>query len=138
MSTLYERLCEVCRDQGIENPRPKDISRVCKLSSGRPKQIMDSGEAARLGADTLQHLSSKGYSVAWLQEGKLPKLSGSRSPDLLHKAEQNRAEYSSELVCLSEQEIVLLKWFRSKTNDEQESFFSLIGIKLQTDFAKSA
>lgn len=138
MSTLFERLCEVCRDQGVENPRPKDISSICKLSSGRPKQIMDRGEAARLGADTLQHLSSMGYSIAWLQNGKLPKFSGSQPRELRNQAKQTQSEYSSEPLSLSEQEIVLLKWFRSKTSEEQEIFFGLIGIKLHTDFAQSA
>ena len=72
--SLYDRLVEVCRDQGIESPKSGDIARICGLSSGRPKQIKDSGLAARLGNDTLSRLVELGYSPTWLQEGKNPKL----------------------------------------------------------------
>ena len=74
METLYDRLLEICRDQGVENPRSKDVSRICKISSGRPSQIKDAGESARLGAETLQRLVSLGYSPSWIQDGKKPKL----------------------------------------------------------------
>ena len=70
MKTLYERLLEICSDHGIESPRPRDISNICGISSGRPKQIKDAGEAARLGADTLSKLVAKGYSPQWVQDGK--------------------------------------------------------------------
>lgn len=70
MSTLYDRLIEICRDHGIETPRPRDISNICGLSSGRPKQIKDAGGAAKLGADTLSKLVGKGYSPNWIQDGK--------------------------------------------------------------------
>lgn len=72
MGTLYDRLLQICKDQGIENPRPRDISSICRLSSGRPTQIKDEGEAAKIGAKTLQHLVSMGYSPDWIQEGKMP------------------------------------------------------------------
>ena len=73
MKTLFDRLLEICKDQGIENPRSKDVSRICKISSGRPSQIKEAGESARLGADTLQRLVALGYSPSWIQEGKQPK-----------------------------------------------------------------
>lgn len=90
MDTLYSRLIEICRDQGIESPTPGDISRICNLSSGRPKQIKDGGRAARLGQDTLTRLVELGYSPAWIQEGKKPKLLSilsSKIPDVELKSD---------------------------------------------------
>lgn len=73
MSTLYDRLLEICRDNGIERPIGRDIQLIAGLSSGRVTQIKQEREAARLGGETLQRLTSLGYSSNWLQEGRLPK-----------------------------------------------------------------
>lgn len=70
MSTLYERLLEVCVDQGIKRPRGVHIQAIASLSSGRITQIKNEGEAARLGVKTLQKLARLGYLADWLQEGR--------------------------------------------------------------------
>lgn len=77
MSTLYERLLEICRDQGIEAPKGIDIQRIAKLSSGRVTQIKQEGEAARLGDSTQAHLHKLGYAIDWIRTGKEPKLAAS-------------------------------------------------------------
>ncbi len=73
MSTLHERLLEICRDQGIASPRGTDIQRVAKLSSGRVTQIKQERDAAKPGPDTIKHLSRLGYAVDWITDGRGPK-----------------------------------------------------------------
>lgn len=73
MSTLYERLLEICRDQGIERPIGRDIERLAGISSGRVTQIKQEREAARPGDETIARLSRLGYLVDWIREGKGPK-----------------------------------------------------------------
>lgn len=73
MSTLHERLLEICRDQGIAAPKGTDIQRVAKLSSGRVTQIKQEMDAARPGPDTIKHLSRLGYAVDWITDGRGPK-----------------------------------------------------------------
>lgn len=75
METLYDRLLEVCRDQGIEEPRSRDIQAVAGISSGRVAQIRSEGVAARLGAAALSAFVRLGYSPDWIQDGRLPKRS---------------------------------------------------------------
>lgn len=70
MSTLYERLKEICRDRGIDAPLGRDIQSITGLSSGRITQIKQEREGAKLGQDALQKLTSLGYSATWLQDGK--------------------------------------------------------------------
>lgn len=70
MSTLHERLLEICRDQGVESPIGRDIQRIAGLSSGRVTQIKNEREAAKLGEATIKRLSRLGYLVEWLTEGK--------------------------------------------------------------------
>lgn len=70
MSTLYERLIEICRDQGIEAPIGRDIELVAGVSSGRVTQIKHEREAARLGSKAIQKLTGLGYLADWLQEGR--------------------------------------------------------------------
>lgn len=73
MSTLFERLLEICRDQGIADPRNRDVQDLTGLSSGRVTQIKQAQDAGKLGEDTLERLYKAGYSVEWLIHGKLPK-----------------------------------------------------------------
>lgn len=136
MTSLYERLLEICKDQGVENPRPKDISRVCKLSSGRPKQIKDAREFAKLSGDTLQVLSSIGYSILWVQEGKGPKFQNDPPGPLV---KQDHVPYATaDETGITQDEWLLIDWYRAKTEEERKSFFSFVGIKKQIDFAESA
>lgn len=73
MSTLHERLLEICRDQGIDAPKGTDIQRIAKLSSGRVTQIKQERGAARLGDETAAHLHRLGYALDWIREGRGPK-----------------------------------------------------------------
>lgn len=82
MSTLHERLMEICRDQGIENPIGKDIQSLTGLSSGRITQIKQERDAAKLGADTMQAITRMGYSADWVQDGRGPKRPVSRQHPL--------------------------------------------------------
>lgn len=66
MGTLYERLIEICRDNGIESPRQADIRAITGLSSGRITQIKQEGSAARLGESALQKIIRRGYSADWV------------------------------------------------------------------------
>lgn len=70
METLFDRLLEICRDQGIDSPRGVDIQRVTGLSSGRVTQIKSAGPAGRVGDDALRKLIRLGYMPDWIQEGK--------------------------------------------------------------------
>lgn len=99
MNTLYDRLIEICQDAGIESPRPRDISEICGLSSGRPKQIKDAGYAAKLGAETLAKLVSKGYSPNWIQEGRGNKR---LSPSSDTQTASTPAQSQAQLINLSE------------------------------------
>lgn len=71
MKTLYERLLWICQDQdaSIKTPRGADIARLLGCSSGRPTQIRNEGEAARLGEEYLRKMTKLGYSPDWVQEG---------------------------------------------------------------------
>lgn len=93
MSTLYDRLLEICRDQRIENPRGRDIQAVTGLSSGRITQIKQEREAARLGGEALQAITRLGYSADWIQEGHSPKFQGevphARSVDLIFRKRED-------------------------------------------------
>lgn len=73
MSTLHERLLEICRDQGIASPKGTDIQRIAKITSGRVTQIKQERGAARLGDETAAHLHRLGYALDWIREGKGPK-----------------------------------------------------------------
>lgn len=88
MTTLYERLLEICRDQGIERPIGRDIQRLAGLSSGRVTQIKQEREAAKLGSESLQRLTGLGYFADWLQEGRGPKCSDARTPSPLAKGDE--------------------------------------------------
>lgn len=73
MSTLYERLIEICRDQGIDTPIGRDIELVAGISSGRVTQIKQERDAARLGSKAIQKLTGMGYLADWLQDGRGPR-----------------------------------------------------------------
>lgn len=79
-NTLFDRLQEVCRDQGIPKPIGRDIQAIAGISSGRVTQIKQEGVAAKLGSDALQKLSRLGYSTDWIQDGKGPKRPGESLP----------------------------------------------------------
>lgn len=138
MTNLYERLIEVCIDQGIENPRPRDISSICGISSGRPKQIKDAGSAARLGSASLQKLSALGYSLSWLQEGKLPKLQPQQLASHNHQANQDRQEYKKISDMLSESEATLIDAYRKADFISKQGVLRLLGIEQHRDFKQSA
>lgn len=72
MKTLYERLIQACKDQGIESPRGVDIQKITGVSSGRVTQIKHEGEAAKLGESAIAKLVAAGFSRDWIQYGKLP------------------------------------------------------------------
>jgi hypothetical protein len=67
MNTLFDRLIEICREQGIEKPKGKDIQQLIGRSSGRVTQIKQGGEAARLGEDSLAKIIKLGYAPDWVQ-----------------------------------------------------------------------
>lgn len=73
MSTLHERLLDVCRDLGIKSPIGRDIERIAGVSSGRVTQIKQERDAARPGEETIARLSRLGYAVDWIREGKGPR-----------------------------------------------------------------
>ena len=63
MSTLFQRLLEICRDQGIEHPRNRDIQDLVGITSGRVTQIKQEGEAASLSEDKMARLAAHAQDV---------------------------------------------------------------------------
>jgi SOS-response transcriptional repressor LexA len=72
MSTLFQLLLEICRDQGIEHPRNRDIQDLVGITSGRVTQIKQEGEAASLSEDKMARLVDLGYRRAWVKRGVGP------------------------------------------------------------------
>lgn len=128
MSTLFERLVEICRDAGIQRPRGVDIQAVTGLSSGRVTQIKNEREAARLGGDALQAVVRRGYSADWVQEGRPPKRSGthlSQESTPFHESGSDAAlaatqggHESGTLLTLSPAEHALLDAARPLSDDD--------------------
>lgn len=102
MKTLYERLIDICRDQGVEQPRNADIQRLCGLTSGRVTQIKNAGSAARLGDESLRSLIRLGYFADWVQEGRGPKRDLSPSSDT--RLGSSRVESEVRLPVTTERE----------------------------------
>lgn len=69
MTTLFFRLLEICRDQGVKLPQGKDIQRIAGISSGRVTQIKQGEGGAKLGAQALSKLIELGYRPDWIQFG---------------------------------------------------------------------
>jgi hypothetical protein len=88
MSTLYDRLLQICQDFGVKDPQNCDIQAVTKLSSGRVSQIKKEREAAKIGANTLERLYRLGYSTEWVTTGKGLQRWKSKNGENLHLGNQ--------------------------------------------------
>lgn len=74
-TTLAERLKEVAKDQGIDDPDGRYFESLLGLTSGRVSQIFTAGASTKLGVDAIAKLGELGYRAEWINHGKLPKLS---------------------------------------------------------------
>lgn len=129
-SPLYDRLLEVCRDEGVENPRGADICRVARLTSGRVSQIRGASGSAQLSAETLTILNKKGYRTQWLTEGRGPKKEG----------DPPATDEDASLSTATDDERRLLLMFRGVPPAHQEFVIQSIGVlfDLFSEYPKQA
>jgi hypothetical protein len=70
---LSDRLREIAKDQGIDDPKWAYFEGLLGLSNGRISQIFEPCTITRLGANALIKLNELGYRSEWVNNGTLPK-----------------------------------------------------------------